>query len=286
MPLDVTPVILTFNEQANIGRTLEQLSWARRIVVVDSLSTDATVQMATAWPHVSLFTRAFTTHEEQWNFALAQAETEWVLTLDADYVLSKELVSELQTMTATEQLENGYYARFRYCMEGRALRASLYPPRIVLFRRRYGRYVNDGHTQRLELEGDTGWLSSVIYHDDRKPLDAWLAAQSRYSKLEVAKLKGSHKPASLPDRIRSYRWIAPLITIPYCLFAKGLVFDGKAGLTYTLQRTYAELLLSLRLLDDDLRSSMAQNEQKQSETGAPSGAQPIGKMARQDGSER
>ena len=261
-PLEITPVILTFNEEANIRRTLERLTWARRIVVVDSNSTDATVEMARAWPQVSIVRRAFTTHEEQWNFALDQADTEWVLSLDADYVLSNELVTELQRLTVDTATADGYYARFRYCIEGRPLRGSLYPPRIVLFRRGSARYENDGHTQRLRLDGAAGWLSSIIYHDDRKPLDAWLLAQSKYSRLEAAKLNSKvEAPSGLPDRIRKYRWIAPLLTVFYCLFAKGLIFDGKAGLIYTLQRTYAELLLSLRLLDSDLRS-VAQNEQK------------------------
>jgi glycosyltransferase involved in cell wall biosynthesis len=271
-PLEITPVILTFNEEANIRRTLERLTWARRIVVVDSNSTDATVEMARAWPQVSVVRRAFTTHEEQWNFALDQSDTDWVLSLDADYVLSKELITELQSLTVDTATSEGYYARFRYCIEGRPLRGSLYPPRIVLFRRRSARYENDGHTQRLHLDGQSGWLSSIIYHDDRKPLDAWLAAQSKYSKLEAAKLNSNVEPArGLPDRIRKYRWIAPLLTVFYCLFARGLILDGKAGLIYTLQRTYAELLLSLRLLDGDLRS-VAQNEQKLEK---PDGAEPL-----------
>jgi len=261
---DVTPVVLTFNESANIARTLERLRWAKRIVIVDSLSSDGTDEIASAWPQVSLVHREFTSHEEQWNFALEQAQTEWVLTLDADYVLSSELIGELEGLMNSGPTADGYFARFRYCIEGRPLRGSLYPPRLVLFRRRLGVYVNDGHTQTLALRGAVGWLSSCIYHDDRKPLDAWLAAQNRYSRLEAVKLHNSTQiDFSLPDRIRRWRWIAPILTLPYCLFAKGLILDGVPGLLYSLQRTYAELLLSLRLLDDDVRSALAQNAQNE-----------------------
>ena len=277
--LEITPVILTFNEEANISRTLERLTWARRIVVVDSLSSDATVRLARNFPQVAVISRAFTNHEDQWNFALDQADTEWVLTLDADYLLSRESIAELQTMPAAKSGAVGYYAKFRYCVGGRPLRGSLYPPRIVLFRRSRGRYVNDGHTQKLRLDGTAGWLSSVIFHDDRKSLDAWLAAQNRYSTLEARKLSAaSEAQLGFPDRIRRRKWLAPFLTVPYCLFAKGLILDGRPGLLYTLQRTYAELLLSLRLLDDDTRPAMAQNEQMQPKNGdsesANSGEQP------------
>ena len=67
---DITPVILTFNEEANIGRTLERLNWARDIVVVDSFSTDATVSIASRNNRVRVFQRVFDSHALQWNFAI------------------------------------------------------------------------------------------------------------------------------------------------------------------------------------------------------------------------
>ena len=251
---DITPLLLTYNEEPNLGRVLERLTWAKRIVIVDSGSTDRTVEIATSFPQVSVVSRAFVNHESQWNFGLDQIRTPWVLTLDADYVLSEELVRELREKAP--QLErSGYYARFRYCIGGRPLRGTLYPPRIVLFRVDRGRYVNDGHTQLLRLEGEAGWLASLIDHDDRKSLSDWLRAQDRYASLEAEKLSRT-APAELGavDRIRGWKWLAPFITPVYCLLAKGLIFDGMAGLHYTFQRTYAELLLSLRLIERDLRA--------------------------------
>ena len=93
---DVTGLILTANEAPNIARTLGPLSWLRDIVIVDSMSTDGTAEIAAGFPNVRVFTRAFTTHAEQWNFGLEQTgiATEWVLALDADYVLSDDLSRE------------------------------------------------------------------------------------------------------------------------------------------------------------------------------------------------
>jgi glycosyltransferase involved in cell wall biosynthesis len=258
---DITPVILTHNEEPNIGRVLAQLRWAHSIVVVDSNSTDGTAEVVRSVPQARFIQRPFENHVDQWNFALAQVETPWVLTLDADYVLSDELVNELQERPLSTN-EAGYYASFRYCVHGSILRSSLYPPRIVLFQRHRGRYISDGHTQLLEIDGRVGALSGHIYHDDRKTFAAWVDAQRRYAALEAAKLRATPTRLLRPvDRLRRAKWIAPIAVLAYCLIGKGLILDGWPGVYYTFQRAYAELLLSLTLMSLDLapgRSSRAQ----------------------------
>lgn len=254
----VTPVILTYNEEANIARVLERLPWASRIVLVDSGSTDRTQDIARRFRNVVVVERKFDDHVTQWNFGLAQVDTSWVLSLDADYVLSDTFARELEQLEATA---NGYEAHFRYCVGGRALAASLYPPRLVLFRRDKAVYISDGHTQILQLDGAPGRLNSPIYHDDRKPLQSWLWAQDRYSRLELTKLLTSGpEHLSFADRLRLKGWAAPLVVPLYCLFGKGLIRDGWSGLFYTLQRTYAEVLLALRLLEHRLGQSLARKE--------------------------
>src|SRR5215217_7735082 len=84
---DITPVIITYNEAANIARTLGRLVWARRIVVVDSGSTDETLEIIRSYPQTELINRPFDDFASQCNFAIAQVTTTWVLSLDADYEL-------------------------------------------------------------------------------------------------------------------------------------------------------------------------------------------------------
>ena len=91
----ITPLILTANEEPNLARVLAKLDWAKQIVVVDSLSTDATPALAQANPRVKFLPRPFDNHQDQWNYGVDACATDWVLTLDADYVLSDELVREL-----------------------------------------------------------------------------------------------------------------------------------------------------------------------------------------------
>ena len=250
---EITPMIVTFNEADNIGRTLARLDWARRVVVIDSGSTDATLDILKSCPQVQLVQRPFDDAAAQCNFGLAQIRSDSVLSLDADYVLSNELVDELAMIELDGQMA-GYSARFVYCVLGMPLRGSLYPPRTVLYRRERAHYVNEGHTQRVRVEGRVGALSGTILHDDRKPLARWLSSQQRYAALQAAYLVTAPRSSlRRTDRIRLAGWPAPLLVFVYTLLVKGLLFDGWAGWYYVLQRVFAETLLALEVLDRRLR---------------------------------
>lgn len=246
----ITPVILTFNEAPNIARTLAMLTWARDIVVVDSFSTDETLEIVRRQPAARIFQRRFDVHANQWNYAIRETSiaTEWVLALDADYVLSPELVAELGRLEPAADLA-GFRTAFRYCIYGKPLHGTAYTPVTTLYRHRRAGYEQDGHTQRVRIDGGVGALEGIIDHDDRKSLAHWCAAQSRYMELEAAKLSAlAPGELGLADKLRRQLVIAPLLMPFYCAFVKGNILDGKAGLYYVMQRTLAELLLSLHLL--------------------------------------
>lgn len=245
----VTPLILTFNESPNLDRTLERLNWAKRIVVIDSYSTDTTLELLQSYPNVEIFKREFDTHANQWNYGLEQVKTEWVLSLDADYVLTEELIDEIDALPK-DSLADAYFAPFKYCVLGKPLRGTLLPPREVLFRKEKAVYFDDGHTQRLRVNGKSDMLSSYIHHDDRKPLSRWLWAQDRYMVIETKKLLET--PAdelSFGDRIRQQKILAPFVILFYCLIVNKGILDGWAGWYYAFQRMLAEIVLSIRLIE-------------------------------------
>jgi glycosyltransferase involved in cell wall biosynthesis len=250
----ITPVILTRNEAPNIGRTLSKLSWARDIVVVDSFSQDETQNILAQFSQVRVFQRTFDNHADQWSFALRETgiDTDWVLALDADYILSDGLIEELGRLAPSESTA-GYEASFKYCIHGKTLRGAAYLPVTVLYRRSAAAYHQDGHTQRITVWGTVEKLRAPIYHDDRKPLSHWVQSQIRYMRLEAEKLSASDRDKlGWADRLRLLRVVAPFVMLFYCLFVKGAIFDGKAGVYYAFQRMFAELLLSLFLIENDL----------------------------------
>lgn len=265
---NTTPLIITLNEAPNIRRILERLSWAKSVIVLDSYSTDETESIARSFKNVIFVQRKFDTHSAQWNYGLELVQTDWVLSLDSDYVLTDELVSEL-TQLREEPSTSAYMARFRYCVMGRPLRGTLYPPRAVLFRKSRCRYFQDGHTQQLAIDGARDSFRGFILHDDRKSLARWLESQRRYAALEANKLMdGGNAKRSLSDRIRLWIWPTVPATLMYALIVKRCLFDGWPGWFYALQRTYAEVLLSLELLDRRLCSRTRQTESTTATGGA------------------
>lgn len=252
MITNITPLILTHNEAPNLGRTLEQLTWAREILIVDSFSTDETLAIAKKFPQVRVVQRKFDSFADQCNFGLQQMNTKWVLSLDADYILTPELVNELHSLPNNAEVA-GFAAKFRFCVYGRPLRSCLYPARTVLYQREKALYLNDGHGHRVRVDGNVADLAWPIDHDDRKSLAHWIAVQDRYAVLEALKLVQA-KPGELrlPDRIRRKVVLAPPLMFFYTLFGRGLILDGWPGWYYVWQRTIAEMILSLRLTEQRL----------------------------------
>lgn len=245
----ITPLILTYNEAPNIKRTLQHLTWAKTIIVIDSYSTDETLEIIQSYSQVEIFQRNFDTHATQWNYGLEQVKSEWVLSLDADYILTDEFISEIETLHINREI-SGYFTRFKYCVYGKPLRGSTLPPRQVLFQKKKSIYIDDGHTQLLQINGKSAMLSSYIHHDDRKPLTRWLSAQDRYMIIEVQKLTQTpNNELSLSDKIRKQKILAPLMVFFYCLIIKGGILDGWHGWYYAFQRMLAETLLSIRLIE-------------------------------------
>jgi len=250
---EITPLILTYNEAPNIARCLEPLGWASHVVVLDSGSTDGTPDIVRRFPNAALHTRAFDDHTSQWNHGVSLVRTPWVLALDADYVVPESLPAEAGALVSDAGLDAAFVT-FRYRILGRALRAALYPSRAILLRRDRCRYEPDGHTQRLAIPGRSVTMISVVDHDDRKPLSRWLASQDKYALLEVEKLLAAKaRRLSFQDRLRRTIILGPPAVFLYTLIVKGALFDGWPGWYYTFQRTLAEMLLSLRLLDKKLR---------------------------------
>jgi glycosyltransferase involved in cell wall biosynthesis len=253
---DVAVLILTYNEASNIGRSLEALAGFPEIVVLDSGSADATCEIAASYPNVRMAVRPFDQHAMQWNYGLTSCgiTRPWVLALDADFVVSERLVEEISAL-APDLETAGYWISFCYCVLGRPLSATLYPPLVALFRRERAHYIQEGHTQRAAVDGRLLHLSGRINHDDRKPLSRWLASQQTYARLEAEHLLV--KPAAklrTSDRIRLMGWLAPIVVFAYTLIAKRCILDGWHGWFYVLQRSLAECMIALEIVDRRLRN--------------------------------
>ena len=243
-------LVLTKNEEPNIKRVLEKLTWLEKVLVLDSFSTDATLEIVRGFTNTVIVQRPFDSFASQCNYGLSLIDSKWVLSIDADYVLTDEFIEETkQNILRTDKV--AYLTEFKFLVFGQALSKDNTTPRPVLFLKESGSYYNDGHAHRLAIKGETGKYKSVILHDDRKSLDIWFSNQAGYSIKETKKLMTSpNEDLPLSGKLRKNMVIAPFIVFFYSLFVQGLIFNGWKGWHYTLQRTMVEIMMALRLIEE------------------------------------
>ena len=248
--MNLTAILLTFNEEHNIARTLSALSKLECVLVIDSFSSDKTVKIAEGFPNVTVLQRAFDEHTKQWEFARSLVESDWTLALDADYQVSENALNEILEIESSNPSEAGFYTDFLYAIDGKVIKSGIYPPVCVLYKTASCEYQKDGHTQRLFVNGKTGKLKHKLIHDDRKSFSHWIQSQVNYAKLEAEKLIKSPKiDLSKNDKVRLKFKLTPILVFFYCIFAKGGINDGIAGWKYAYQRLLAEIILQYFLLD-------------------------------------
>jgi glycosyltransferase involved in cell wall biosynthesis len=244
----ITPVILTYNEEPNIERVLRKLTWAPEIVICDSFSTDRTLEIAAKYPQVRVVQRKFDYMENQWRFAFSKVRTPWAMMLDADHILTDELIEEMSRLEPPANT-HAYLVPFIYAVGGKNLRATLYPPREVLQQPQFCTLWQDGHTHRTTVHGDTGELRSGIIHDDRKSFARFIRQQRTYMRREAEKIRTAPWASlNVAGKIRRLRVVAPFAVLLYTFVVRRLFLDGWAGIVYTFQRTLAEFILSWELL--------------------------------------
>jgi glycosyltransferase involved in cell wall biosynthesis len=253
----ITPLIICFNEADNIERCLNGVAWAKRIVVMDSGSTDATLEICARFSNVEVVTRPFDSFAEQCNAGLTHITTPWVLSMDADYIADAAFQSALERIE--DDGVDGFKIAFYYCIQGKRLRSGVYPPRVALYRVQGAQYRNDGHGHRIERGGAIADFPAKLDHDDRKPLARWLNSQARYALQEAEKLTDADRSKlGFADRLRYSAVLGPVAMAFYVLFVRGAIFDGWAGWRYTCERVYAELLLTLNLLEKRKKCSSSE----------------------------
>jgi glycosyltransferase involved in cell wall biosynthesis len=244
-------LILTKNEEPNLRRVLDKLTWLEKVVILDSFSTDATLDIIASYPNTVVVQRPFDTHGQQWNYGLSLLDSEWVLSLDADYVLPDDFIGETKKYVASGT-QTAYETNFKFLVFGKSLLKDNTTPRPVLFKKALCTYFDDGHTQRLKVNGTIGMYKAVILHDDRKSLSRWLSNQDGYAIKECNKLvNGPGEGLPISSKIRKTKVLAPFIVFFYSLFIKGLIFNGWRGWHYTLQRTMVEIILALRIIEEE-----------------------------------
>lgn len=249
----ITPLILTYNEAPNIGRTLTTLKWAKRVVVLDSGSTDDTESIARSFPNVDWQFRPFDSFKEQTDFGIHQTniKTDYVLALDADMRLGVGVVEEMHERFLPGKYDGGLFT-FKYCVSGVPLAGSIYPAQVRLFRRSLIQVQQVGHGHKFNLTGSIYRFKTLLFHDDRKSIERWTTSQLLYSLQELNRILSSPS-FNIRDRLRQ-NGVMPWIVGIYSYLRAGGPFRGAAASRYAYERMMYECLLAIRVTTERLKN--------------------------------
>lgn len=269
-PLPVTAVIFTFNEEKNLPKCLDSIAGqAAEIVIVDSFSTDATLQIAARYTD-KVVQNKYEGHPQQWDWALTKAPItqEWIFAIDADFVVTDALWKDLRNqLQAVKDTVNGFYVRHREVFRGRAiLFGGIYPNRwLRIFRRGEVTVdLNELVDVHFYVKGQIGTIEYDVieqnYKDDN--IFFWIQKQNNFARKqaleELGRRSNPQKPPMPPTLLgnRDQRKLAikliwyrlPLYFRPCIYFLYRYVFrlgflDGRAGFVYHFTQGFLYRLL-------------------------------------------
>lgn len=235
--------VVTFNEEHNIRACLESVSWADEIVVVDSCSSDATVDICRKFTD-RIIQRPWPGHVAQKQYALEQTRGRWILSLDADERLSPEAAHEIRTIIRDKNAADGYtFPRLSYYL-GRWIRhGGWYPDRkLRLVRRGRGRWTGQDPHDKLVVEGATGRCAGHIYHYVYRDIAQQLKTVDSFSRITALQWHEQGKrPRLLEMLVRP-----PLKFIETYLWKLGFL-DGMPGLVISVISSYYVFLKYAKL---------------------------------------
>ncbi len=237
-------ILITLNEEKHLPRTLESVAWADEIVVVDSGSTDRTEAVARRYTD-HFYVREWDGYGKQKERALSLASGEWVLSIDADEVVSLELRREIEEVLRAPDGDAGYEMRLHTWMMGRWLgtRGWYAEWKLRLFRRDLGGFAHSLVHERVEVDGAVGRLTGILRHYHDRGIRYEVDRMNRYSSLAARQLS----KRGVTTRGIGAALLRGCTYFIQAYFVKGLVVYGRAGLTQSLLRGYYGFLKYAKL---------------------------------------
>ncbi len=225
-------VIITHNEEANLGRTLASVQslvtgGKGEIIVVDSGSTDRTVEIAKTHG-AKVFIEEWKGYAAQKNSAINKAANNWVLSLDADEEVSSRLAEDISALMKTPSKPSGFFIPRKNMFLGRWIRhGGFWPdPKLRLFDRSSGRFEDRAVHETVEFRALTAEIASPLIHHSYPTLADYIDHMNRYSSLGAEMAVAQGQPGfSLFNIV-----VRPSATFIYNYFFRLGFLDGREGL--------------------------------------------------------
>ncbi|HKI85704.1 MAG TPA: glycosyltransferase family 2 protein [Thermoanaerobaculia bacterium] len=247
--LPVSVIITTFNEEINVEDCIDSVAWADEILLVDSYSTDRTVELAKA-RGVKVLEREYYGSAAQKNWSIDKVSNDWILIIDADERVPEPLAREILALLATGPRQRGYSIRRQNVFLDKVIRHSGWSTDKVirLFDRHFGRYPNRRVHADLEIEGPTPILKNPFVHYTCRSLDQYLVKLENYALWGAAQAFRDGRKAGISEIF--FRPIWRFIRM-YVLQAGFL--DGMHGLVLCTLQGYGTFLKYARLWEYQIK---------------------------------
>jgi glycosyltransferase involved in cell wall biosynthesis len=239
----VSVTIITLNEADHIADAIESASWADEVIVVDSGSTDGTLDIARA-KGAAVSSRAWTGYVDQKNHAASLASNDWVFSLDADERITPALASEVRAVLEADPRYRGHRVPRVTFHLGRWVRTTDFYPdyQTRLYDRRAARWQGKYVHESVRVDGELGQLQNELQHYSYRNLSDHLERINQYTTLAARQMHEAGRRASPLD----------LLLHPPAAFLRNYVLkrgflDGTAGLTLSLVNAYTVLLKFAKL---------------------------------------
>lgn len=264
----ISVVISAWNEEKNLGRTLEALSWADEVIVVDNSSTDKTASIAKKHK-ATVFTRPNDLMlNKNKNFGFTKATHEWILNLDADEVVTEELRREILAVIKDPNSLNGYWIKRKNIIFGKWIQHGLWWPdkQLRLFRKEKGKFPCKHIHEYIEVEGPSGELVQPYIHYNYETISQYLTKITRATTSEAEVLAHNNYVLAWYDAVRF-----PLSDFLKNYFAQKGYKDGLHGLVLCLLQavysfiTFARLWETYQFRQIDIPFSSVSHEVKKSQ---------------------
>ncbi|MCC7145470.1 MAG: colanic acid biosynthesis acetyltransferase WcaF [Phycisphaeraceae bacterium] len=264
-------MIITYNEALNLPYCLRALTgWVRKIYVVDSGSTDGTVEIARSFG-AEVVPHAWEGYAQQKNWGLRNLplEADWILILDADEVITEPLqriLAGIGRRPADQVPENGFFInRLTYFLDKPIRHCGYYPSwNLRLFKRGKGLYENREVHEHVIVDHPVGYIREPMVHHDRRGLEHYVAKHNRYSTLEARSILRylerqdvEVQAANIPEDTRRRRWlkrhVTPYLPLPglsrfiYMYFFRLGCIDGRVGYQFSKFISWYDSLVALKL---------------------------------------
>lgn len=235
-PLSI--IVPSFNEEPNIEACLKSVQWADEVLVVDSFSTDKTLEIAKPLC-TRILQHEYVNSAAQKNWAIPQAAHRWVMIVDSDETVPPELAAEIRTVLDAGPEHSGYVLKRLNHFHGKPIRHGGWGRDRVLrvWDRERGRYQEKHVHAEVEVEGSVTELANPIHHDTFRGFDRYMGKIDRYTHWGAEDLLRKGRRATAPDLL-----MRPVGRFVKRYILQGGFLDGTPGLIISGIDTYVTFL--------------------------------------------